>query len=223
MSAQRQQDNAGRLVYVDAGPVTLEGNLGIPEGAEGIVLFAHGSGSSRFSPRNRFVAEFLREGGLATLLIDLLTSEEEQVDLRTRHLRFDIDMLAERLVGATDWLLEQPDTQYLNIGYFGSSTGAAAALKAAPHHPEAVHAVVSRGGRPDLADEALPQVEAPTLLIVGSADTVVIGMNREAQAQMKAETKLELIPGAGHLFEGPGELEQVAELARDWFVEHLSN
>lgn len=223
MTPQRQHDDAGRLVHVDVGPVTLEGNLGIPDDAEGIVLFAHGSGSSRFSPRNRFVAGFLREGGLATLLIDLLTAEEEQVDLRTRHLRFDIDMLAERLVGATEWLLEHADTQDLNIGYFGSSTGAAAALKAAPHHPEAVHAVVSRGGRPDLAEGALPRVEAPTLLVVGGADTVVIGMNQQAQAQMQAETKLELVPGAGHLFEGPGELERVAELARDWFVEHLSN
>lgn len=222
MSGREGQEDAGRLVQVTTGSVTLEGNLGIPEGAKGIVLFAHGSGSSRFSPRNRFVAQMLREGGLATLLIDLLTSEEEAIDMRTRHLRFDIGLLAERLSSATDWLLGQPETRDLNIGYFGSSTGAAAALVAAPERPEVVGAVVSRGGRPDLAGDALPHVKAPTLLIVGGYDTVVIDLNKQAMAQMRAETKLEIIPGAGHLFEEPGALEKVAELARQWFQRHLT-
>ena len=212
-----------REVQVSAGPVTLEGNLGIPEGAEGVVLFAHGSGSGRHSPRNRYVAEELRRAGLATLLIDLLTPEEEEIDLRTHHLRFDIGLLAERLVGVTDWLARNADTRDLNVGYFGASTGAGAALVAAAERPEEVGAVVSRGGRPDLAKTDLPHVAAPTLLIVGGDDVPVIGMNREALAQLRAEKKLEIVPGATHLFEEPGKLEEVARLAARWFTRYLSS
>jgi putative phosphoribosyl transferase len=212
-----------REVRVSAGAVTLEGNLDIPDDARGIVLFAHGSGSGRFSPRNRYVAEALREANLATLLIDLLTSEEEVVDLRTRHLRFDIGLLADRLAGATDWLAQEPDTQGLRVGYFGASTGAGAALVAAAGYPEAVGAVVSRGGRPDLAGEALPRVAAATLLIVGGKDEPVIAMNREAFAQIRAEKEFEVVPGATHLFEEPGKLEEVARLATEWFARHLGS
>lgn len=212
-----------RLVHVSTGPVTLEGDLAIPEGARGIVLFAHGSGSSRKSPRNRLVADDLHRGGLGTLLIDLLTPEEEQVDLRTRHLRFDIGMLAERLVGAIDWLGEPPETRTLRVGLFGASTGGGAALVAAAERPEPVGAIVSRGGRPDLAGEALPRVQAPTLLIVGGRDLPVLAMNRDAQAQMRCETRLEVVPGASHLFEEPGTLEEVARLAREWLVRHLTD
>lgn len=222
MDRRRQDEGVGQLVQVSAGTATLEGNLAIPEGAEGIVVFAHGSGSSRFSPRNRFVASHLNEGGLATLLFDLLTPEEDRVDRVTRQHRFDIELLAKRMVGATEWVRGYPDTQALNVGYFGSSTGAAAALVAAAAKPEAVDAVVSRGGRPDLAGSALPHVEAPTLLIVGGNDTVVIGMNRDAMSKMSAEKKLEIVPNAGHLFEEPGALEQVAELARSWFQDKLT-
>jgi putative phosphoribosyl transferase len=211
-----------RPVRVSAGPVELEGNLGVPDGAEGIVLFAHGSGSGRHSPRNRYVARALREANLATLLIDLLTPDEEEVDLRTGHLRFDIGLLAERLAGATDWLLRNPDTQDLRIGYFGASTGAGAALVAAAERPEAVGAVVSRGGRPDLAGDALPLVEAPTLLIVGGNDVPVIGMNEEALERLRAEKRLEIVPGATHLFEEPGALEEVARLAAGWFARYLA-
>ena len=211
-----------RPVRVSTGTVTLDGNLGIPEGARGVVLFAHGSGSSRHSPRNRYVARILREAGLATLLIDLLTPDEEAVDLRTRHLRFDIDLLAERLVGATDWLAQEADTRDLGVGYFGASTGGGAALVAAATRPGRVGAVVSRGGRPDLAGPALARVRAPTLLIVGGDDVPVIGMNREALAQLRAGSRLEIVPGAGHLFEEPGALEEVARLARDWFLRHLA-
>jgi putative phosphoribosyl transferase len=211
-----------REVRIPAGPATLEGNLGIPEDARGVVLFAHGSGSGRHSPRNRYVAQALREARLATLLIDLLTLEEEEVDLYTRHLRFDIGLLAERLVGATDWLTQDPKRQDLRIGYFGASTGAGAALVAAAARPEAAGAVVSRGGRPDLAGDELSRVRAPTLLIVGGNDVPVIGMNREALAQLRAEKKLEIVPGATHLFEEPGALEEVARLAAGWFVRYLS-
>ena len=199
----------------------LRGNLNIPADARGLVLFAHGTGSSRHSPRNRYVASVLRDGGLATLLLDLLTEEEEAVDLRTRHLRFDIDLLAERLVAVTDWLRGRPDTGSLSIGYFGASTGAGAALVAATRRPDAVAAVVSRGGRPDLASGALPAVRAPTLLIVGSYDLPVIDMNREALGQLRVEKELTIVPGATHLFEEPGTLEQVARLAREWFERHL--
>ena len=210
-----------RKVRVSAGPVTLEGNLGIPDSTRGIVLFAHGSGSGRHSPRNCYVAGALREAGLATLLVDLLTPEEEEVDLRTRRLRFDIGLLADRLAGATDWLAQEPDTQDLRVGYFGASTGAAAALVAAAKHPEAVSAVVSRGGRPDLAGKALSRVVAPALLIVGGEDEPVIGMNREAFEQIRAQKKLEVVPGATHLFEEPGTLEEVARIAAAWFARYL--
>ena len=211
-----------REVRVRVGPVTLEGNLDIPESARGVVLFAHGSGSGRHSPRNRYVAEELQQAGLGTLLIDLLTSEEEEIDLRTRHLRFDIGMLAERLVGGTDWLAQNPDTQSLRVGYFGASTGAGAALVAAAERPNVVGAVVSRGGRPDLAREDLPRVVAPTLLIVGGEDHPVIGMNREAMAQLCVEKELKIVPGATHLFEEPGALEDVARLAAGWFSRYLN-
>ncbi len=209
------------LVKVPAGGVTLEGDLAVPEGSRGVVLFAHGSGSSRHSPRNRHVAQVLRAGGLGTLLMDLLTADEEAVDVRTGHLRFDIDLLARRLVAATDWLGEHPETRDLRIGYFGASTGAGAALVAATERPEVIGAIVSRGGRPDLAGPALPRVQAPTLLIVGGNDVPVIMMNREALAQLHAEAKLEIVPGATHLFEEPGTLDVVARLARDWFERHL--
>ena len=210
-----------REVRVSAGPVTLEGSLGIPNSAGGVVLFAHGSGSGRHSPRNRYVARVLREANLATLLIDLLTEDEEEVDLRTTHLRFDIRLLARRLVGATDWLVQNPDTEQLRIGYFGASTGAGAALVAAAERPDEVGAIVSRGGRPDLAGDALPLVKAPTLLIVGGNDEPVIGMNEEALARMRAVKRLQIVPGASHLFEEPGALEEVARLATVWFARHL--
>jgi dienelactone hydrolase len=214
--------NEERLVRVAAGPVTLEGNLTLPDGANGIVLFAHGSGSSRHSPRNRYVAQLLNEAKLATLLIDLLTSEEEAIDMRTAHLRFDIGLLAERLIAATDWLTQHPETRYLRIGYFGASTGAGAALVAAAERPDVVGAVVSRGGRPDLAGPALPRVRAPTLLIVGGDDFPVIELNRAALAQLRCEKQLVIVPGATHLFEEPGALDTVAQLAREWFERYLT-
>jgi putative phosphoribosyl transferase len=210
-----------RQVRVGAGGVVLEGGLAVPDRARGVVLFAHGSGSSRHSPRNRFVAGALREGALATLLLDLLTPEEEAADARTRQLRFDIALLADRLVGAIDWLAQQPAARGLPVGLFGASTGGGAALVAAAERPDAVGAVVSRGGRPDLAGDALPTVRAPSLLIVGGDDEAVIGLNRRAMARMSAPVTLEIVPGATHLFEEPGTLEQVARLARDWFVRHL--
>ena len=210
-----------RVVRVAVGLVTLEGDLSLPEGARGVVLFAHGSGSSRHSPRNRYVARLLNEAKLATLLIDLLTPEEEAIDLWTAHLRFDIGLLAERLVGTTDWLTQHPDTRDLRVGYFGASTGAGAALVAAAEQPPAVGAVVSRGGRPDLAGPALARVRAPTLLIVGGNDFQVIELNRAALAQLRCEKQLVIIPGATHLFEEPGALDEVARLAREWFERHL--
>lgn len=209
------------VVKVAAGPVTLEGNLVVPPDARGVVLFAHGSGSSRHSPRNRYVAGVLQEAGLATLLVDLLTQQEEQVDMRTAHLRFDISMLAERLVRATDWLAQQPESASLRVGYFGASTGGGAALVAAAEHPNSVAAVVSRGGRPDLAGPALSRVAAPTLLIVGGNDPVVMQLNEQAKAQMPGEVQLAIVPGASHLFEERGTLEEVARLARDWFLRYL--
>ena len=210
-----------QLVRVPAGPVWLEGNLSLPEQPRAVVLFAHGSGSSRHSSRNRHVARLLNEAKLATLLIDLLTVHEEVVDARSAQLRFDIDLLAERLVDTTDWLTQFPDTRDLRIGYFGASTGAAAALVAAAERADVVGAVVSRGGRPDLAGAALTRVQAPTLLIVGEHDDQVIQLNREAFAQLRCEKRLLIVPGATHLFEEPGALDEVARLARDWFQRHL--
>lgn len=220
MEARRQYEEE-RTITVPLDSVSLEGNLSVPEGAQGIVLFAHGSGSSRFSPRNRYVAQELRKAGLATLLFDLLTAEEEEIDMRTMHLRFDIELLAERVVGATDWLTQYDETRTLKIGYFGASTGTAAALIAAAQRPAAVGAIVSRGGRPDLAASALPQVKAPTLLIVGGNDIPVIEMNREALEHLRAEKKLVIVPDATHLFEELGKLEEVARLAAEWFVRYL--
>jgi dienelactone hydrolase len=208
-------------VRIPAGAVTLLGDLARPDDCRGIVLFAHGSGSSRHSPRNRYVAGVLREAGLATLLMDLLTMDEEAVDTRTGHLRFDIALLAGRLAAVTDWVASEPTTGGLVTGYFGASTGAGAALVAAAERPNLVRAIVSRGGRPDLAGAALGRVKAPTLLIVGGRDVPVIGMNRDAMAQMRAEVALEIVPGATHLFEEPGTLEAVARLARGWFTRHL--
>ena len=209
-------------VQIPAGRAVLSGNLTIPENAIALVLFAHGSGSSRHSPRNQFVARTLNRAGLGTLLFDLLTPEEEALDIHTREHRFNIGLLAERLVHATKWARQQEETRDLHIGYFGSSTGGAAALVAAAEIPQDIGAVVSRGGRPDLAGDALPKVQAPTLLIVGGNDDVVIELNEMARDQMRCEVKLEIIPGATHLFEEPGALEQVAKLASDWFSLHLS-
>jgi dienelactone hydrolase len=196
--------------------------LHIPESAAALVLFAHGSGSSRHSARNQFVARTLNDAGLATLLFDLLTPNEEAIDMHTREHRFNIGLLAERLVHGTTWAKQQDQTRDLRVGYFGSSTGGAAALVAAAKIPQDIGAVVSRGGRPDLAGDALPKVQAPTLLIVGGNDDIVIELNEIAHDQMRCEVKLEIIPGATHLFEEPGALEKVAELASDWFSLHLS-
>jgi dienelactone hydrolase len=209
-------------VQIPAGRAALSGNLTIPENAMSLVLFAHGSGSSRHSPRNQFVARTLNGASLGTLLFDLLTPEEEALDIYTREHRFNIDLLADRLVHATKWARQQKETRDLRIGYFGSSTGGAAALVAAAELPQDVGAVVSRGGRPDLAGDALPKVQAPTLLIVGGNDDIVIELNEMARDQMRCEVKLEIIPGATHLFEEPGALEHVAKLASDWFLLHFS-
>jgi len=209
-------------VFIQAGPATLAGNLSIPDDAAALVLFVHGSGSSRHSPRNQFVARRLNRSGLGTLLFDLLTPQEELVDSRTAEHRFNIGLLAERLVHATNWAKQQQPARNLRIGYFGSSTGAAAALVAAAQLPDDVGAIVSRGGRPDLAGEFLPKVKAPTLLIVGGEDDVVIELNEKARAQMRGEVKIEIVPGATHLFEEPGTLERVADLASDWFLLHAA-
>jgi putative phosphoribosyl transferase len=208
---------------VRAGDVTLEGNLSVPANrAAGVVLFAHGSGSGRHSPRNKFVARVLQGAGLATLLVDLLTAEEEAVDVHTAHLRFDIGLLAGRLVGATEWLGRDEQTKGLPVGYFGASTGGGAALVAAAALPDVVSTVVSRGGRPDLAGEALPAVRAATLLIVGGDDHLVLQLNRQALDRLGSAVKqLVVVPGASHLFEEPGKLEEVARLAADWFVRYL--
>jgi putative phosphoribosyl transferase len=208
-------------VQIEAGRALLSGTLTIPEDAVALVLFVHGSGSSRHSPRNQFAARTLNDAGLSTLLFDLLTPEEEAIDTYTREHRFNIGLLAERLVHATQWTKQQEQTRNLRIGYFGSSTGAAAALVAAAEIPQDVGAIVSRGGRPDLAGGALPKVQAPTLLIVGGNDDIVIELNEMARDQMRCEVKLEIVPGATHLFEEPGALEQVAKLASDWFVSHI--
>ncbi len=207
---------------IPAAPAVLEGDLVVPAGATGIVVFAHGSGSSRHSPRNRAVAEELQRAGLATLLVDLLTAEEEAVDIHTAHLRFDVPLLARRLMAAAAWLADQPATARLRLGYFGASTGAGAALIAAAEQPDSVAAVVSRGGRPDLAGPHLAAVRAPTLLIVGGSDEVVIELNEQAQRQLRALSQIAIVPGATHLFEEPGTLEQVARLARDWFLRYLT-
>jgi len=221
VAKQKSRRSDEHPVSIPARGVTLEGDLGTPVDARGIVLFAHGSGSSRHSARNRFVAQSLRGAGLATLLFDLLSAEEESVDLQTAHLRFDIAYLAERLVAAIDWISQQEETRHFPIGLFGASTGAAAALVAAAERTRLIGAVVSRGGRPDLADPALPMVEAPTLLIVGGKDRPVIDLNQRAFAQLRCAKKLEIIPGATHLFEEPGALEEVAKLAGDWFAAEL--
>ena len=209
-------------VQIQAGRAVLSGNLQIPENATALVLFAHGSGSSRHSPRNQFVARTLNEAGLGTLFFDLLTQEEEAIDIQTREHRFNIGLLAERLVHATKWAKQQERTRDLRIGYFGSSTGGGAALVAAAEIPEDAGAVVSRGGRPDLAGDALPKVQAPTLLIVGGNDDIVIELNEMARDRMRYEVKLEIVPGATHLFEEPGALEKVAKLASDWFSLHFT-
>src|SRR6266480_8040169 len=210
-----------RTDQIPSGKILLEGEVLVPVGATGVVLFAHGSGSSRHSPRNQFVARTIRETGVGTLLFDLLTQEEESVDIRTRHLRFDIGLLAERLVDATNWIKRGRDTSHLRVGYFGSSTGGGAALVAAAAVGEEIGAVVSRGGRPDLAGDALPKVNSPTLLIVGGLDDPVIRMNEDAYRQLHCEKELKIVSGATHLFEEPGTLEQVAHLAADWFQRKL--
>jgi pimeloyl-ACP methyl ester carboxylesterase len=211
-----------QVIQIEADGAILQGNLAIPEKAHAVVLFAHGSGSSRHSPRNRFVAGELHHAGLATLLFDLLTEEEEEVDQVTAHLRFNIGLLAERLLFASNWLAHDPRTAHLPLGLFGASTGAAAALVAAAERPEQVRAIVSRGGRPDLAGKTLPAVQAPTLLIVGGEDDIVIGLNEKALARLGSPVKqLVIVSGASHLFEEPGKLEEVAHLAEQWFTQHL--
>jgi dienelactone hydrolase len=211
----------GGDVVIPAGDVKLQATFTHPDGARGVVAFAHGSGSGRHSPRNRSVAAVLNDAGFGTALADLLTEEEERVDLHTGQLRFDIDLLATRVTAVVDWLGTRDDTASLPVGLFGASTGAAAALVAAAARPEVVRAVVSRGGRPDLAGNALPRVTAPTLLIVGGRDEVVLEVNREAYERLPSEKRLEVVPGATHLFEEPGTLERVAELATQWFSSHL--
>jgi putative phosphoribosyl transferase len=219
------QDTAApreRPIAISVPGARLLGDLTVPVEPLGVVVFAHGSGSSRLSPRNRAVAQVLVDAGLATLLMDLLTAEEEAVDLRTRHLRFDIELLGGRVVATVDWLASDPTAGDLPVGTFGASTGAAAALIAAAERPERVRAVVSRGGRPDLAGEALRRVTAPALMIVGGRDPEVIELNRQAQALLAGESRLEIVPGATHLFEESGTLERVADLARAWFLRHLA-
>jgi len=212
---------ADRAVRLESDGVPLEGDLTLPPAPRSVVLFAHGSGSSRHSPRNRYVARVLREAGQGTLLMDLLTRDEEKAEARTGHLRFDIAFLARRLGTAIAWLAADEQTRDLPVGLFGASTGGGAALVAAAEHPDAVRAVVSRGGRPDLAGDALAGVRAPTLLIVGERDHPVIAMNRDALARLTSEKRLEIVPGASHLFEEPGTLERVAQLAAAWFERHL--
>ncbi len=213
--------NKTAAVRIPAGGVLLNADLAMPAGAEAIIAFAHGSGSGRHSTRNRYVAETLNGYGFATLLADLLTDEEEIIDLRTQHLRFDIPMLADRLVDIAAWLESEPQTKHLKIGWFGASTGAGAALIAAARRPENIIAVVSRGGRPDLAKDYLPEVIAPVLLIVGENDPQVLKLNKHALAQLNAPSKLEIVPNATHLFEEPGTLEAAALLAAEWFQVHL--
>lgn len=208
-------------VEIPIGRVKLNGDLSMPAGAKGIVLFAHGSGSSRLSPRNRFVASVLQRASLATLLFDLLSSEEEAEDSQTARFRFNVRLLASRLISATDWIKQRPDAGNLPVGYFGASTGAAAALVAAVERPQVVKVIVLRGGRPDLAGPVLNQMKAPTLLIVGGRDYVVIAINQKSLEQLPGEKRLAIVPGATHLFEEPGTLEEVARLAANWFTDHL--
>jgi len=210
-----------REVWISVDSIVLPGELSVPGRAEGLVLFAHGSGSSRHSPRNRYVAHVIREAGVGTLLFDLLTREEERIDLQTRHLRFDIDLLARRLVGATKWVKKQKEAALLRIGYFGASTGGGAALVAAAEMGDEIGAVVSRGGRPDMAGEALSRVVSPSLLIVGGLDDAVIRLNEEALGKLQCVKELKIVPGATHLFEEPGKLEEVARLAADCFQRYL--
>ena len=214
-------DNIERQTHIAIGPSMLGGTLTIPTDAHGVVLFAHGSGSSRFSPRNRYVAGVLQQSGLATLLMDLLTIDEERTDALNGQIRFNIKLLSERMAAITDWLDYNADTRRLEIGYFGASTGSGAALVAAAMRPDSVKAIVSRGGRPDLAGAALQKVKAPVLLIVGDRDIPVLGMNRQALELLPGEKQLEIVPGATHLFEEPGTLEQVAVMALDWFNHYL--
>jgi len=210
-----------KCVRLDVGGVGLVGDLALPPDARAVVIFAHGSGSSRHSPRNRAVAEVLQHGGVGTLLLDLLTEHEDLIDATTAEFRFNIPVLAERLIGAVDWATANPQISSLPIGLFGASTGAAAALIAAAKHSDAIGAVVSRGGRPDLAEDSLDAVTVPTLLIVGGRDDVVIELNREAFVRLTGPREMHIVPGATHLFEEPGALEQVSRLARDWFKRHL--
>jgi dienelactone hydrolase len=219
---ERVSHEIPKEVRIPSGGVILEGELIIPPDAGGVVVFAHGSGSSRYSPRNQFVAGVIREAGVGTLLFDLLTAEEELEDNVTRRLRFDIGLLADRLAEVTQWLQAQPVAHDLGIGYFGSSTGGGAALVAAAELSSTIGAVVSRGGRPDLAGNALSHVKAPTLLIVGGYDDVVIELNEQALAELRCEKELKIVPGATHLFEEPGTLDVVAELAAEWFQRHLN-
>lgn len=206
-----------RSVQILLGQADLVGDLAVPEHATGLVMFAHGSGSSRLSPRNRYVADILNGSGRATLLVDLLTTQEEHIDLQTGEFRFNIGLLAERLIGLTDWQSAHPDLSALSLGYFGASTGSAAALIAAAARPQCVRAIVSRGGRPDLAASSLPRVQAPTLLIVGGDDAPVIELNQQAFEVLQCDKKFDIVPGATHLFEEPGALETVARLAADWY------
>lgn len=223
MESKVPQRVVEHIVQIPAGPVRLEGVLSLPEHAKGIVIFAHGSGSSRHSPRNRLIAEVLQQAGLATLLMDLLTLEEETIDQQTGQHRFDIKLLARRLVSMTDWLARSPATRSLTTGYFGAGTGAAAALVAAVERPDVVSTVVARGGRLDLAGAALGQVLIPTLLIVGSYDVPALELTQKALPQLKGVKRLEIVPGARHFFEEPGALEVVARLARDWFLRYLAS
>lgn len=221
MAQHEQRRVPEQALRIPINGVTVDGDLAVPQDVSGVVIFAHGSGSSRHSPRNRFVAEVLQRQGLATVLMDLLTPAEERVDAVTRALRFDIGLLAARLGIATDWLRRQRAIAHLEIGYFGASTGAAAALRAAAERPGVVRAVVSRGGRPDLAEDTLDQVQAATLLIVGGDDAAVIPYNEDALAHLRGPRELVMVPGATHLFEEPGALEEVARLAAAWFRHYL--
>jgi putative phosphoribosyl transferase len=218
---EEEKAEISREVRVSVDSIMLPGELSVPGQAEGLVLFAHGSGSSRHSPRNQYVAQVIREAGIGTLIFDLLTREEEKIDLQTRHLRFDIDLLARRLVGATKWVKKQKEAAPLRIGYFAASAGGGAALVAAAEMGDDIGAVVSRGGRSDMAGEALSRVVAPTLLIVGGLDDVILRLNEEALGKLQCMKELKIVPDATHLFEEPGKLEEVARLAADWFQKHL--